>query len=812
MKTSIFAGLALLYSVVPAAYSEVDFWEVTKAELYNQGADHTVPDSAVNWVLYAGVETVDPGDATSIVLEGGNISGSYAFEQDGAYWELLVEYPSAAAMDAELPGEDDYRLILTGAGGSVTQEFSFGENNFPEIPFLIGEGFSQAAELDRADPLELYWNEPGFGTAMTVQINEGSLLEGDEFFYEEVAENHIGSWDLGQGLTNEFYTGAVEFVSGTNYFGSGFSADGEITFNRLTQFPVQWVNHAVQGDDFNDNTVDTGTWQQLFADPGQLLSETNGQLEWDSDSGSDGTVVWKWNAGNLSTTQDWAVALDVNCLVDSASMTNREFWFGLALLADGGVDGLMTMEYLLDEWGAEVKTYVTTNETDVIEAEENHDFEKLSFKLSYDSKAGVLSSAYSSGGDYIVQTNVSIDAFSSVVSDDFSPAIFFGGEDIPEIAGQVFVDNFRIYEGQTLSNHVERVEIGYTKAFGTPGALDDEQIYDIEVLTGYGVTSVRLESSAGDVVEEFEQEFADAGAVEWDFEASDPMSEPYNSARDGEWLVTFGLNNGTFVSTYIPFLQQNFAPIPDIGTAPEFTVPVDLHGSVTAASAIDVEWSEPNSNAVLMGLEVATEDDDEEFLYYDSLDDAVGLAPPSAGPFSTRAQNSVPLEEGENELLIYNGWVRTGFNEDNVAFVVGKYAESMAVVIRADASDADADLLPDAWEIQYFGSTNALNGGPYEDHDGDASGNLDEYIAGTNPTNEASFFKITQTEADPYSLTIQWPSVEGREYEVYWKPSLTNSSVESLGTVQGPQSEFTDWSKIYDEPQGFYLIHVRLAE
>ncbi|QBG48668.1 hypothetical protein EGM51_15120 [Verrucomicrobia bacterium S94] len=351
MKNSTFAGLALLCSVVPAVYSEVDFWEVTKAEIYDQTADHTVPESAVNWVLYAAVETMDPGDATSVVLEGGNISGSYAFDQDGAYWELLVEYSSAAAMESELPGEDDYRLILTGAGGSITQEFSFGENNFPEIPFLIGEGFSQAAELDLADPLELYWNNPESETAMTVQISEGSLLEGDEFFYEEMDENHIGSWDLGPGLTNELYTGAIEFVHGTNYFGSGFSADGEITFNRLTQFPVQWVNHAVQGDDFNDNTVDTGKWQELFADEGQSLSETNGQLECSSNLNSEGDVAWKWNAGNLSLTQDWSVALDVNCLVDSASMTNREFWFGLALLADGDLDGVMTMEYLLNEWG-----------------------------------------------------------------------------------------------------------------------------------------------------------------------------------------------------------------------------------------------------------------------------------------------------------------------------------------------------------------------------------------------------------------------------------------------------------------------------
>ena len=47
------------------------------------------------------------------------------------------------------------------------------------------------------------------------------------------------------------------------------------------------------------------------------------------------------------------------------------------------------------------------------------------------------------------------------------------------------------------------------------------------------------------------------------------------------------------------------------------------------------------------------------------------------------------------------------------------------------AADTDADSLPDAWEQTYFGNL-SLNGG--SDPDGDGFGNLQERIAGTNPT------------------------------------------------------------------------------
>ena len=51
--------------------------------------------------------------------------------------------------------------------------------------------------------------------------------------------------------------------------------------------------------------------------------------------------------------------------------------------------------------------------------------------------------------------------------------------------------------------------------------------------------------------------------------------------------------------------------------------------------------------------------------------------------------------------------------------------------------DADGDGMSDWWEILHFGGTNAVGGGAHEDKDDDGLSNLGEYLAGTNPTNDA---------------------------------------------------------------------------
>ena len=79
----------------------------------------------------------------------------------------------------------------------------------------------------------------------------------------------------------------------------------------------------------------------------------------------------------------------------------------------------------------------------------------------------------------------------------------------------------------------------------------------------------------------------------------------------------------------------------------------------------------------------------------------------------------------------------------------------------------DAYGIPVGWEMQYFGSTNSANGRALDDWDHDGVNNLNEYLAGTNPTNASSKFSVTSfKEPGVTNFVIQWSSVAGKLYAI----------------------------------------------
>ncbi|MBB5350320.1 hypothetical protein HNR46_000544 [Haloferula luteola] len=64
-------------------------------------------------------------------------------------------------------------------------------------------------------------------------------------------------------------------------------------------------------------------------------------------------------------------------------------------------------------------------------------------------------------------------------------------------------------------------------------------------------------------------------------------------------------------------------------------------------------------------------------------------------------------------------------------------------VLSVLTGDSDFDGLPDAWEMEYFGN---LDANPGDDADGDYSSNYDEYLAGTDPDDVASFPDVDEDD------------------------------------------------------------------
>jgi hypothetical protein len=123
--------------------------------------------------------------------------------------------------------------------------------------------------------------------------------------------------------------------------------------------------------------------------------------------------------------------------------------------------------------------------------------------------------------------------------------------------------------------------------------------------------------------------------------------------------------------------------------------------------------------------------------------------------------------------------------------------------------DCDNDGIPDSWEEDYFGSS--IGADPEDDPDADGLNNLGEYVAGTDPTNAASFFAITNTTKIASGLVLDWsPSTEGRVYSVLWSEILSESnSFEVLeSNLLYPKSSYTDTTHQV-ESEGFYKVEVK---
>jgi hypothetical protein len=89
--------------------------------------------------------------------------------------------------------------------------------------------------------------------------------------------------------------------------------------------------------------------------------------------------------------------------------------------------------------------------------------------------------------------------------------------------------------------------------------------------------------------------------------------------------------------------------------------------------------------------------------------------------------------------------------------------------------DSDSDGIPDGWESFYGLNSNDPTDAD-DDFDGDGMTNRQEYIAGTDPSNAASIFRITSFSHNRVagSAALTFSSVNGRLYRIEYSDNLAN--------------------------------------
>jgi len=118
-----------------------------------------------------------------------------------------------------------------------------------------------------------------------------------------------------------------------------------------------------------------------------------------------------------------------------------------------------------------------------------------------------------------------------------------------------------------------------------------------------------------------------------------------------------------------------------------------------------------------------------------------------------------------------------GTNVPNNTYGWGRVDALAAVGV----SDADADGIPNWWEIIFsLSPTNAADGARDDDEDG--LSNFHEYLANTDPTNAASVLRITDISVTSSGqVTVVWSSrqdgfADARTYDVYRAADLPGTN------------------------------------
>jgi type VI secretion system Hcp family effector len=122
-----------------------------------------------------------------------------------------------------------------------------------------------------------------------------------------------------------------------------------------------------------------------------------------------------------------------------------------------------------------------------------------------------------------------------------------------------------------------------------------------------------------------------------------------------------------------------------------------------------------------------------------------------------------------------------------------------------DDPDDDNDGMPDSYE-QAFGLNPLLNDAN-QDLDGDRMTNYEEYVAGTDPSQATSNFRVSATQVDATTARLTWTSTAGKSYDVKASAQV-NGSYSTIQTVPSAGDGQTSTLVPLTSPGQFFIISV----
>jgi len=136
-------------------------------------------------------------------------------------------------------------------------------------------------------------------------------------------------------------------------------------------------------------------------------------------------------------------------------------------------------------------------------------------------------------------------------------------------------------------------------------------------------------------------------------------------------------------------------------------------------------------------------------------------------------------------------------------------SQAIVIVVTNLLNHIDGDIFPNWWEMQY-GFDPLNSNAPNVNSDSDWMSNYEEFIAGTNPTNGASYFSNAGLTED-FALMVT-PSVTNRVYNIWRSTNLLGEPQE--WSLYPPEQTGTGSAVLFpipdDDPAAHYRTGVRL--
>jgi len=165
------------------------------------------------------------------------------------------------------------------------------------------------------------------------------------------------------------------------------------------------------------------------------------------------------------------------------------------------------------------------------------------------------------------------------------------------------------------------------------------------------------------------------------------------------------------------------------------------------------------------------------------------------GSASGRSANAVLARDGRTVVFqSFAGDVVTkDYNEQSDIFL-----------LKLGVGDSDNDGMDDDWEVAHFDNLSRDGAG---DLDGDGQTDRQEFVSGTNPTNNGSVLRVlTVSPMGGGSTTVIWAAVPGRSYVVQFKDSLNAANWSNASGVLTASSSSETFVHPSSAAQRYYRV------